>query len=64
MPGKIDYSPGEYLKAFNRENMRPFITSAKLLNAGMCACDKCGRTTDIDYKYCDFCLEVIMIVKK
>ncbi len=39
-----------------------YTTSKAMLKLGMCVCDKCGKTTSIDYKFCKVCNQEILIV--
>lgn len=48
-------------KSFDKDNNRIHTTSSQLLNQGICLCDKCGKPTSIDYKWCKYCKEIVLV---
>lgn len=64
MSGKIDYTFAEYVAAMKADNRPSFTTSANMISKGICVCDKCGKLANIDYKFCEACQEIIMIIIK
>jgi hypothetical protein len=62
----IDYSPGEYIKAFEhtRHGVEFHLTPDTLFVLGMCKCSDCGYVNSVDNKYCVKCNEAFVVFRQ